>query len=264
MKARKPLAVAPAEEPDIPHRLFYQCGPQWYEIEIRGWFKSRIFIKIPERIRFGDSLVELDRHELRVKRRTWRDGRCFFTSDGREREDAENRRTLAAGQMKEEMFLYTWADWMTYADGTSVRGPHVRKHRIFARNDRWYFARFEDGSFDWIEREEPGRDLDGVRGAWSWSDTHDSATSYYSAAGIEARRREDERIKRRKSGPIRPDDADLLGIDVDASEADVVAAFRRMSKIHHPDQGGTAESFRRLCEAKDRALATLRSYKKGA
>lgn len=49
----------------------------------------------------------------------------------------------------------------------------------------------------------------------------------------------------------------LLGVPVDYTYDDVIAAFRREVKKVHPDMGGTAEQFRRLVEARDRLLAAL-------
>jgi hypothetical protein len=49
----------------------------------------------------------------------------------------------------------------------------------------------------------------------------------------------------------------LLGLPIDYSKEDVVAAFRRKAKEAHPDLGGTAEQFRLLVEARDRLLAAL-------
>jgi hypothetical protein len=50
----------------------------------------------------------------------------------------------------------------------------------------------------------------------------------------------------------------LLGVPQDYTKADVIAAFRRKAKVHHPDvPGGSAEIFRKLVEARDRLLAAL-------
>ena len=38
------------------------------------------------------------------------------------------------------------------------------------------------------------------------------------------------------------------------TEADVQATFRHLSKAHHPDKGGTPESFHFLVSAKDELL----------
>jgi curved DNA-binding protein CbpA len=51
----------------------------------------------------------------------------------------------------------------------------------------------------------------------------------------------------------------VLGIPYGASPAVVVAAYRRLSKLHHPDRnGGSAESTRRFQEVQ-RAFETLRT-----
>jgi hypothetical protein len=50
----------------------------------------------------------------------------------------------------------------------------------------------------------------------------------------------------------------LLGVPADYARADVIAAFRRKARIHHPDMpGGSAEMFRKLIEARDRLLAAI-------
>jgi hypothetical protein len=49
----------------------------------------------------------------------------------------------------------------------------------------------------------------------------------------------------------------LLGVPADYTKADVIAAFRKAALKAHPDQGGTAEMFRKLVEARDRLLAAL-------
>jgi hypothetical protein len=49
----------------------------------------------------------------------------------------------------------------------------------------------------------------------------------------------------------------LLGVALDYTYDDVIAAFRREAKKAHPDLGGTAEQFRQLVEARDRLLAAL-------
>jgi hypothetical protein len=49
----------------------------------------------------------------------------------------------------------------------------------------------------------------------------------------------------------------LLGVPQNYTKEDVIAAFRREVKKAHPDLGGTAETFRKLVEARDRLLAAL-------
>lgn len=52
----------------------------------------------------------------------------------------------------------------------------------------------------------------------------------------------------------------ILGIQRSATEEDIKKAFRRLAHIHHPDkQGGSAEMFKRISEAKDLAIKNLSS-----
>lgn len=50
-------------------------------------------------------------------------------------------------------------------------------------------------------------------------------------------------------------DLRLLGLEGNASNEDIKRAFRKKSLIYHPDRnGGNAEMFQRLVEAKERLL----------
>lgn len=50
-------------------------------------------------------------------------------------------------------------------------------------------------------------------------------------------------------------DLRLLGLEIGASNEDIKKAFRKKSLIYHPDRnGGNAEMFQRLVEAKERLL----------
>lgn len=50
-------------------------------------------------------------------------------------------------------------------------------------------------------------------------------------------------------------DLRLLGLESGASNEDIKSAFRKKSLIYHPDRnGGNAEMFQRLVEAKERLL----------
>ncbi len=48
---------------------------------------------------------------------------------------------------------------------------------------------------------------------------------------------------------------DVLGVGPEASRAEVVAAYRALARVHHPDVGGTEEDFRRLRRAYEQGLA---------
>lgn len=66
---------------------------------------------------------------------------------------------------------------------------------------------------------------------------------------------------RRKVGAIPMDEAEarqLLGLPLDADEAAIRAAHRRLIAQVHPDHGGTAELARRVNAARDVLLAAVR------
>lgn len=51
---------------------------------------------------------------------------------------------------------------------------------------------------------------------------------------------------------------DYFGLDADATEADVIRAYRESAKVDHPDVGGRREDWDRLEEMKRAALAAIR------
>lgn len=44
----------------------------------------------------------------------------------------------------------------------------------------------------------------------------------------------------------------VLGVEQDASQEEIVEAYRLLAKKHHPDQGGTTQEFRRIQKAYER------------
>lgn len=53
---------------------------------------------------------------------------------------------------------------------------------------------------------------------------------------------------------------EVLGIPAGSSEEQILDAYRKRAKNgSHPDSGGSAEDFDRLCKAKDVAIATIKS-----
>lgn len=51
---------------------------------------------------------------------------------------------------------------------------------------------------------------------------------------------------------------EVLGVEPTADKRAIQNAFRALAKVHHPDAGSDAESFKRLRTAYDRALAQLK------
>lgn len=132
--------------------VFAQSGPRWYKAEVRGWYKDRIFIKVPDSFCNGDHIAELNRRELWAKRYTAYDGITYFTPDGKDREDAQNAKTIAAGQMTAEVFIYCFA-----FEGS---GPGKwYKQRVHNMNARWVFF-YWDGCSDIEYVERDGLDSD--------------------------------------------------------------------------------------------------------
>lgn len=52
---------------------------------------------------------------------------------------------------------------------------------------------------------------------------------------------------------------DVLGVSPEATEDQILNAYRAKAKTAHPDKGGSSEAFDQLSQAKDIALATRRS-----
>jgi len=48
---------------------------------------------------------------------------------------------------------------------------------------------------------------------------------------------------------------DVLGVKKEASKPEILSAFRALARVHHPDTGGDAATFKRLREAYEQALA---------
>ena len=52
---------------------------------------------------------------------------------------------------------------------------------------------------------------------------------------------------------------DILGLDRDAGQKDVMASYKRLIKIFHPDRGGSEFMSAQLNEAKDKVLDHINS-----
>ena len=245
------------KELDTSFVVFAQSGPDWTETEIRGWWKDRLFIKVPDCFCSGGVIAELDRRELQSKRYASHDGITYFTPDGKDMEDAAIAKTIAAGQMDSEIFVYYSANEVV--DGTFV--PRWHKKRVFNMNDRWVFLYFYDGELEYVERN--GLDTDWGSSSWP------SCWQLYSDAGRRAKQERDEQMAREQARKkaeaeaanlrcLLAMDAETLGISIYSTKEQVLAAFKRLARIQHPDAGGSAEAFQRLARARDRAIAALR------
>jgi hypothetical protein len=126
-------------------------------------------------------------------------------------------------------------------------------HRITKLTKRRIFVLTEGGrqcSFDSAKVEARG-DARSGRGA--------NARRFYSEAGKAAEEAKWARIAaeiRCVADLLEHDD--LLGLGAEFTRDDVRTAFRQQAQKHHPDKGGDTTIFRRLVEARDRALASSR------
>ncbi|GIJ80209.1 DnaJ domain-containing protein [Micromonospora phaseoli] len=57
-----------------------------------------------------------------------------------------------------------------------------------------------------------------------------------------------------RRSPDEPDFYTVLGVAADATEAEILRAFRLQALVHHPDRGGDAHAFRLLCRARETLL----------
>lgn len=55
----------------------------------------------------------------------------------------------------------------------------------------------------------------------------------------------------------------LLGLQDPVEPSEVVAAYRRLARQHHPDRGGDPDAFHALTRARDLLLAGTRSHGNG-
>jgi hypothetical protein len=60
-------------------------------------------------------------------------------------------------------------------------------------------------------------------------------------------------------GSGRRDWWEVLGVRKDATRTEIISAFRALARVHHPDAGGDPETFKRLREAYEAALAAVSS-----
>jgi hypothetical protein len=74
-------------------------------------------------------------------------------------------------------------------------------------------------------------------------------------AYLEELLRRAEALKRATKGAGYDDS--VLPLPPGADRRTIMREFRKWAKVHHPDHGGDAEAFGRLCAAKDAALSMV-------
>lgn len=168
----------------------------------------------------------------RAKGRNW--ARAYAMHHGQTAHDLYKKHHVRKREAKftnaqpELGFIYGWSRWRPH------RITKITKKRIFILDD---YDR--QRSLDREKLEKDGR-------VWS------GGGFFYTEAGKLA----DEY---RRANGSKPEHLTVLGLELEHTRADILKAFRKKSKTQHPDRGGDAADFRRLVEAKDRALCGLRA-----
>jgi hypothetical protein len=131
--------------------------------------------------------------------------------------------------------MYTWNEpydhdmWRPYWEAHRI--TKITHEKIFVQPYDRYSPQV---NFDRTEIEDNG---------YGFHKDGEASQRFYSEAGKAARDAERE-------------EGDILGLcGYRCASSEIMTAFRAKAKIHHPDYGGDPQDFRRLCEAKDKALA---------
>ena len=208
----------------------------------------------------------------------------------RRAEEAANAAEDAEAEVYMRAHVKTRQDWYVYTYGVIVtdkdsraykRGWIKLKVRNFTRCRLFVFG--EDGDIIRLDREELRRD--GVAFDDFGSDYYTPEGKAHAEAAMAEKAERDRNFDADKARRAREHEEQMaryrlllealraqrfvqeqeerradaaLGIPHGVSEAEIISAYRRLAKIHHPDAGGDPAVFIRLGEAKDRALKRFR------
>jgi hypothetical protein len=245
--------------------LYRQHLSDWTPVEVRGWWKNRIFIKYNGTAACNNSedIVELDRYALHAHGFAEDDqGQLYFTPDGKAAEDKRNTDDIATPWRRE---LYLYRRICHTGPGAVLLYSDWQKTRIHNLNERFVFVREPDGKIGWMHRwsfREGGEYNSGWTGRHRYfTESAMRLTQEEEAFYRRQRERHESDARWRASGATGSkfaDAASLLGISVDATADEIQAAYRRLVKAAHPDVGGDPAVFRRLTEARDALLKAVR------
>jgi hypothetical protein len=137
-------------------------------------------------------------------------------------------------------YMYTQSEGeMTWGEWTEHRITMITKKRIFIASCDFGNSQY---SFDRAEVEAKGYAFGGGNGT--------GRRMFFSEAGKAAAVAQSKLNRRVSLG----EHGELLGLGAEFTRDDVMSAFREKAHEHHPDKGGDPAIFRRLVEARDRAL----------
>lgn len=236
-------------------KLYRQSFLTWSEVDVLGVTDGRVFAAMPDEW----AIYKLDRKELEANgfAKTHWDSWELFAEAGMEREARTITAALANPTPKE---FYVWTTTDDKWERLRVRNWTPRW--IFVDDKVTSFEYPELGKIAWIDRKRFRKE------------DYDASPhgNMYTEAGMVREKREDaEREAKRGKGKAhqewwtgaasqRREDAAFLGISENANEAEIMKAFRRLAKIHHPDTGGTGAAFQRVSDAKDRLLNRRKAH----
>lgn len=179
--------------------------------------------------------------------------------------------------------------WYGFYDDYIVPTKYVYMPEVREKEDRIYGMTHEELA------EYLAPVFSGIRYAWNARKLRDRYSREYEGAGyylrlafdryvessIRKERKEKEREKREQeqyweqyrrnmfnaywslfrvqSRPV--DEYKVLELSLDATEEDVKRQYRKMSMVHHPDKGGSHETFIAITEAKNKITAYMESIK---
>lgn len=168
-----------------------------------------------------------------------------------------SRKTASSRNTSSIEFVYRC--YMDYSDYDGRSYDVIEKHRIVKRTKKRIF----------VDREE-FRDGEKLNGDWHDFVRHTFALDRHEleTCGMARRRSKgwwdhqtyyaDPAIYfAHKPSPPRPECFVVLDVPAGATGVEVAAAYRRLASKTHPDVGGDAEEFKRICQAYEQAMAIV-------
>lgn len=218
-------------------------------------------------------------------------GYHYFTEDAKAREDAKISDILA-NPVKAEHYLWSYGSVFNKKTKRWSRLETWQKHRILGWTEHWLLVDVgwetgdceEIGKVSWVDRGE----IKSTGFDWAAHGhfyTKDGMAKEMKSRDdrVEADRKKREDAKKAERERVRAervraestyewakrytysngfshtvvqnaDDAKLLKVSLTASKEEILASFKSLAKVHHPDMGGNLGVFQNISAAKDRMM----------
>ncbi len=274
------------DKPRAKPQIFVQYPGEWLEVEVRGWHGERMFIKCHH----TGATIELNLKELDEKGWTTYtgvhggSGSHYFTLEEKERETERVAQIIANPTDKEH---YLWSHGQTWNEKTKrwSKKEIWQKHRILGWTATWIFLKVGwkagdcegIGNIAWVDRgdiKSKGEDWAAHGIFYTFDAMNKKVKDDTDRWAKEQIRKEEAEKARRKAERDRmynwgqsssswgftstivqnANDAKLLKVSMTASKAEIMASFKNLAKIHHPDMGGNLATFQNISAAKDRMV----------